>query len=86
MFFYLRNKKNKRLYINSEKGSVNGQTRSTTQYFEVGPGQSLFGVLTYQDLTMSETEIKELQFNLRAQDVDNLAGGPLLDKTYTVTP
>ena len=86
VFFYLRNKTNKRLYINSEKGSVNGQTRSTTQYFEVGPGQSLFGVLTYQDLTMPEAEIKELQFNLRAQDVDNLAGGPLLDKTYTVTP
>ena len=86
VFFYLRNKTNKRLYINSEKGSVNGQTRSTTQYFEVGPGQSLFGFITYQDLTIPEANIKELQFNLRVQDVDNLAGGPLLDKTYTVTP
>ena len=86
VFFYLRNKTNKRLYINSDKGSVNGETRSTTRYFDVGPGQSLFGFITYQDLTIPETDIKELQFNLRVQDVDNLAGGPLLDKTYTVTP
>ena len=86
VFFYLRNKTNKRLYINSDKGSVNGETRSTTRYFDVGPGQSLFGFITYQDLTIPEAEIKELQFNLRVQDVDNLAGGPLLDKTYTVTP
>ena len=86
VFFYLRNKTNKRLYINSDKGSVNGETRSTTRYFDIGPGQSLFGFITYQDLTIPEAEIKELQFNLRVQDVDNLAGGPLLDKTYTVTP
>ena len=86
VFFYLRNKTNKRLYINSDKGSVNGETRSTTRYFDIGPGQSLFGFITYQDLTLPETDIKELQFNLRVQDVDNLAGGPLLDKTYTVTP
>lgn len=86
VFFYLRNKTNKRLYINSDKGSVNGETRSTTRYFEVGPGQSLFGFITYQDLTIPEAEIKELQFNLRVQDVDNLVNGPLLDKSYTITP
>lgn len=86
VFFYLRNKTNKRLYLNSDKGSVNGETRSTTRYFDIGPGQSLFGFITYQDLTIPEADIKELEFNLRVQDVDNLAGGPLLDKTYTVTP
>ena len=65
---------------------MNGETRSTTRYFEVGPGQSLFGFITYQDLTIPEAEIKELQFNLRVQDVDNLVNGPLLDKSYTITP